>query len=168
MQTATSPTAPPPLDVFFAKLTQTAMEAMETMRTVMAIGREAKADSALPKGLNQARIAAGQVLRFVSVLMAGKPIEGPATSKATSVPATAATSAPAIPAKDPKTAMPHGPSARTRQAIEALLAAVGPYGGSPAAAAAAFVSGHAPAPLRVASPNLKTDNAGAAGSAAPA
>lgn len=168
MQSATNPTAPPPLDVFFANLTQTAMEAMETMRTVMAIGREAKADSALPRGLNQARIAAGQVLRFVSVLMAGKPIEGHATSRATPAPATAATSAPAIPAKDPKTAMPPGASARTRQVIEAFLASVGPGGGSPAPAATAFASGHAPVPLRVSSPSPKTHNAGAATSAAPA
>lgn len=49
-----------------APLVEATLDALQTLREVMAHARRAAADQPLPKALNQARIAAGQVLRIAA------------------------------------------------------------------------------------------------------
>lgn len=79
---------------FVATLTAAALEAIETLRAVMTHAREAKSpDQPIPKALNQARLAAGQVLRLAAkALFPDQPKAAAAAVKACR--AAAATPAP--------------------------------------------------------------------------
>lgn len=88
--TAPLPAAAKTAAEVLAPLVEATLDALQTLREVMAHARKAAADQPLPKALNQARIAAGQVLRI-----AARYLTPPVPSVSTPKPNAAAAAKPA-------------------------------------------------------------------------
>lgn len=73
-----NPTTPDQV-TFINALSQAAIEALDTLRAVMAHARTAAADP-LPKSLEKARIAAAKVLHIAGKILTGKPQSPAATT----------------------------------------------------------------------------------------
>lgn len=103
------PSQPPPFVLeLYIHAHQAASQALAVLQTVMQTALQAPTEK-LPPALNHARLAAGQVLRFASKLLA--PSE-PRAPRAPRSPRSATPPAPPVPAA-PLPAQPPGPAAKT-------------------------------------------------------
>lgn len=84
---AVAPVAIPLPTPVMNQLVNAAVEAVQTLRAVMHHTLTHGPDAPLPKGLNQARIVAGQVIRTVVQVFKPAPARKPGASSATTTPA---------------------------------------------------------------------------------